>query len=65
MRQLPRGSGGGLAARRSRRAEETAPSAADGVGIDDILESSAVDLLASRLRTPLQIEQHLIRFPAN
>ncbi len=63
MRQLPRGSGGGLTARRSRRAEETAPSAADGVGIDDILESS--DLLASRLRTPLQIEQHLIRFPAN
>jgi len=33
--------------------------AVDGVGIDDILEPSAVDLLASRLRTPLQIEQHL------
>ncbi len=27
--------------------------AVDGVGIDDILEPSAVDLLASRLRTPL------------
>jgi type II secretory pathway predicted ATPase ExeA len=30
-----------------------------GVKIDDILEPAAVDLLASRLRTPLQIEQHL------
>jgi hypothetical protein len=33
--------------------------AVDGVGIDDILAPSAVDLLASRLRTPLQIEQPL------
>jgi type II secretory pathway predicted ATPase ExeA len=31
----------------------------EGVDIDDILEPAAVDLLASRLRTPLQIEQHL------
>ena len=34
--------------------------AIDGVGIDDVLEPAAVDLLAARLRTPLQIEQHLI-----
>ena len=27
--------------------------------VDDILDPAAVDLLASRLRTPLQIEQHL------
>jgi len=33
--------------------------AKDGVTIDDILEPAAVDLLAARLRTPLQIEQHL------
>jgi type II secretory pathway predicted ATPase ExeA len=33
--------------------------ATDGVGIDDMLEPAAVDLLAARLRTPLQIEQHL------
>ena len=29
--------------------------ATDGVGIDDVLEPAAVDLLAARLRTPLQI----------
>jgi hypothetical protein len=29
------------------------------VKVDDILDPAAVDLLASRLRTPLQIEQHL------
>ena len=34
--------------------------AKDGVTIDDILEPAAIDLLAARLRTPLQIEQHLI-----
>ena len=33
--------------------------AAEGVTIDDILNPAAVDLLASRLRTPLQITQHL------
>jgi type II secretory pathway predicted ATPase ExeA len=33
--------------------------AIDGVEIDDVLEPAAVDLLAARLRTPLQIEQHL------
>ena len=33
--------------------------AADKVRVDDILDPAAVDLLASRLRTPLQIEQHL------
>ena len=32
----------------------------DGVTIDDVLEPAAVDLLAARLRTPLQIEQHLV-----
>ena len=37
--------------------------AIDGVGIDDVLEPAAVDLLAARLRTPLQIEQHLILPP--
>ena len=31
----------------------------DGVRVDDILDPAAVDLLAARLRTPLQIEQHL------
>ena len=31
----------------------------DGITIDDVLEPAAVDLLAARLRTPLQIEQHL------
>lgn len=30
-----------------------------GVKVDDILDPAAVDLLAARLRTPLQIEQHL------
>ena len=33
--------------------------AADGVRVDDMLDPAAVDLLAARLRTPLQIEQHL------
>lgn len=33
--------------------------AGDGVKIGDVLEPAAVDLLAARLRTPLQIEQHL------
>jgi len=33
--------------------------AADKVKVDDILDPAAVDLLALRLRTPLQIEQHL------
>lgn len=33
--------------------------AAEGADIDDIFDPAAVDLLASRLRTPLQIEQHL------
>lgn len=33
--------------------------AAAGVRVDDILDPAAVDLLAARLRTPLQIEQHL------
>ncbi len=33
--------------------------AATGVRVDDILDPAAVDLLAARLRTPLQIEQHL------
>jgi type II secretory pathway predicted ATPase ExeA len=33
--------------------------AADKVKVDAILDPTAVDLLASRLRTPLQIEQHL------
>ena len=33
--------------------------AGEGTGIDDVLEPAAVDLLAARLRTPLQIEQHL------
>ncbi len=28
--------------------------------IQDVLDSEAIDLLASRLRTPLQIEQHLV-----
>jgi len=29
------------------------------VELDDILDPAAVDVLAARLRTPLQIEQHL------
>ncbi len=33
--------------------------AADGVRVEDILDPAAVDLLAARLRTPLQIEQHM------
>jgi len=33
--------------------------AADRVDVDAIFDPAAVDLLASRLRTPLQIEQHL------
>ena len=33
--------------------------AVDKVTVDDILDPAAVDLLASRLRTPLQIEQQL------
>ena len=33
--------------------------AVEGVRVDDILDPAAVDLLAARLRTPLQIEQHL------
>lgn len=33
--------------------------AAETVTIDDVLDPAALDLLASRLRTPLQIEQHL------
>nr|WP_322718302.1 AAA family ATPase [Nostoc sp. ChiQUE02]MDZ8231276.1 AAA family ATPase [Nostoc sp. ChiQUE02] len=31
----------------------------DDTSISDILEASAIELLAARLRTPLQIEQHL------
>lgn len=30
------------------------------VRVDDILDPAAVDLLAARLRTPLQIEQHMM-----
>nr|WP_294563228.1 AAA family ATPase [uncultured Rhodopila sp.] len=33
--------------------------AAETTKLDDILDAAALDLLASRLRTPLQIEQHL------
>ena len=33
--------------------------ASEGVRVDDILDPAAVDMLAARLRTPLQIEQHL------
>jgi type II secretory pathway predicted ATPase ExeA len=33
--------------------------AGEGIKVDDILDPAAVDLLAARLRTPLQIEQHL------
>ncbi len=33
--------------------------AGEGIGIDDVLDPAAVDLLAACLRTPLQIEQHL------
>jgi len=32
---------------------------AEGVQVDQVLEASAIDMLATRLRTPLQIEQHL------
>ena len=39
------------------------PSAGTGAKVDDILDPVAVDLLASRLRTPLQIEQHLTLAP--
>jgi type II secretory pathway predicted ATPase ExeA len=34
--------------------------AGEGMKVDDILDPAAVDLLAARLRTPLQIEQHLM-----
>jgi hypothetical protein len=33
--------------------------AVDKITVDDVLDPDALDLLASRLRTPLQIEQHL------
>jgi type II secretory pathway predicted ATPase ExeA len=33
--------------------------AAEGVALGDVVEDGAIDLLASRLKTPLQIEQHL------
>ena len=33
--------------------------AVDKITVDDILDPAALDLLASRLHTPLQIEQHL------
>jgi hypothetical protein len=33
--------------------------AGDGVAVPDLIEDSAVALLAERLKTPLQIEQHL------
>ena len=33
--------------------------ATEGGGVDDIVDPAAVDLLAARLRTPLQNEQHL------
>ena len=33
--------------------------AAENIAVDDILDPVALDLLASRLRTPLQIESHL------
>ena len=33
--------------------------AAEGVLVDDVIDPAALDLLASRLRTPLQIEDHL------
>jgi type II secretory pathway predicted ATPase ExeA len=33
--------------------------AAEGVALGDMVEDGAIDLLASRLKTPLQIEQHL------
>ena len=35
--------------------------AADGVKPDDMIEPAAVELLAKKLRTPLQIDQHLTR----
>jgi hypothetical protein len=35
--------------------------AADGVGPLDMIEPAAVELLAKKLRTPLQIDQHLTR----
>jgi type II secretory pathway predicted ATPase ExeA len=33
--------------------------AAEGTAVGDLIEEAALDLLASRLKTPLQIEQHL------
>ena len=33
--------------------------AVEGVSLDDMIEAAAIDLLAGRLKTPLQIEQHL------
>jgi hypothetical protein len=33
--------------------------AAESVAIGDMIEDAAIDLLASRLKTPLQVEQHL------
>ena len=33
--------------------------AGEGIDIGDLIETAAVELLASRLKTPLQIEQHL------
>ena len=32
---------------------------AENVTVDDVIDPAALDLLASRLRTPLQIEDHL------
>ena len=34
---------------------------AENVTVDDVIDPAALDLLASRLRTPLQIEDHLTR----
>ena len=36
-----------------------ARSAGEGIDIGELIETAAVELLASRLKTPLQIEQHL------
>jgi hypothetical protein len=33
--------------------------AADGTGINDMIDPAAVELLANRLKTPLQIEQYV------
>nr|WP_216665011.1 hypothetical protein [Dickeya dadantii] len=33
--------------------------AAEGVKVSELLEEAAIDLIAERLRTPLQIEMHL------